>query len=120
MRANSSGTGLLRIILIPLACALFALSGIAASRAGAARLADPDGLAKVALCLPSGLPTDRSPHDHDCDACCLVVPVALVPPQPVPVAVPAIECAVLLREGTVPRVAGNHLLPWSRGPPATA
>lgn len=120
MRANSSGTGLMRTILVPLLCGLLMLSGIAASRANATRLADPDRLAKIALCLPSGLPTDETPSDHDCNACCLVAPAALVPPQPVVLPAPAIESATLSHGRSIPTVSENRLLPWSRGPPATA
>lgn len=119
MRARSSVTGLLRIILIPLVCALFALSGVASSRANGTRLADPDRLAKLALCLPSGLPTDEAPHDHDCDACSLATPAALVPPPPFPLAAPAVESTPDLRERSARRTSDDYLLPWSRGPPAT-
>ncbi len=119
MRARSSVIGLLRIILIPLVCALFALSGVASSRANGTRLADPDRLAKLALCLPSGLPTDEAPHDHDCGDCCLVVPVALAPPQPVVLAAPAVTGRADPRERSARRTSDDYLLPWSRGPPAT-
>lgn len=117
MKTRSTGAGLLRVILIPLVCALFALSGVAASRANAARLADPDRLATIALCLPSGQPTDEAPHDHDCDACCLVVPVALTPPLPDPLDAPLLDRALRVSVWIVPPAGGSRMLPWSRGPP---
>lgn len=117
MRARSNGAGMLRIILIPLVCALFALSGIAASQANAARFSDPDRIAKIALCLPSGLPDDGAPRDHDCDSCCLVVPVALTPPVSLLLEMPAIEKILRPDARQAPPVAEGRLLPWSRGPP---
>lgn len=104
--------------MVPLVCALFALSGIASARAGGARLAAPEGLVKIALCLPSGQPADSPQHDHDCDSCCLVVPVALVPPQAFALLAPAIAGALAPNGEVLPVYSGPRLLPWSRGPPA--
>jgi hypothetical protein len=134
MKALLPPSRLLRTIAIPLLCAFFALAGIAGARAGAEKLADPARSGHFALCLPSGktgLPSDKAglptedpgstlPPDHDCGLCCLALGTALPPPGQIFVGEdrPASPDPVLSGEHQFREAP--RLLPWSRGPPATA
>ncbi len=114
---------LCREALVPLFCAIIALSGIAQARASGVKLADPAAMAQLFNCgktLPdASLPgsDDGTPPDHDCADCCLPTPVAA---QVWRIALPfrlVANAALPPATGTVDSGRITTEIPWSRGPP---
>lgn len=121
MRISGLTRALLRDLLVPLLCALIALSGIAQARTQGSRTFVSDAAVQFTVCAYGNAAEDDTPSPgHDCSDCCLSRLVAIPAPR---TAVPfhVIPVAAVKHE-TAPRILGGiaTYLPWPRGPPEIA
>lgn len=117
MRVSTIKALFLRDLIVPLLCAMMALSSVASARAVGGKALQTSGSAHFELCLPSGS-GEGDTTSHDCDACCLPMSIGLGRlPQPA-----FSQAAVLenlrITSSVLEAARPSPNLPWSRGPPA--
>ncbi len=112
---------LLREALVPLFCAIIALSGVVQARAQGGKLANPAAMIHLAGCGPSlANPGDVPSPNHDCSDCSLPTPAGTNDWR-LSLALRFLErAAPLPGVGAVTSGEISTAIPWSRGPPGAA
>lgn len=121
MRIFRVSRALLRDLLVPLLCALIALSGIAQARAHGNKTNAAGTAGYFVLCTQTNAAGGDEPApDHDYSDCCLPRLTAI--PGAQPVLSFQMRVGVVAVPETAPRVSSPVAtgVPWSRGPPGAA